>query len=134
MHLVICPNPQCQSLVRYGMQVLLVCQFEVGLHLKLSALIDFRAAGIVAAVVPTLFMTFADDSHCRHRRNRTEQHRKLGTLKHYYLDKFNQTGVFIRHKQGMQNSVVIEDRREGSLPNNRPLLPTTMSINIPQLF
>ena len=41
------------------MQVLLVCQFEVGLHLKLSALIDFRATKIVAAVVPTLFMTFA---------------------------------------------------------------------------
>ena len=59
MHLVICPNPQCQSLVRYGVQVLLVCQFEVGLHLELAALIDFRAPGIVAVVVPTPFLPFA---------------------------------------------------------------------------
>ena len=59
VHLVVCPNPQCQSLVRYGVQVLLACQFEVGLHLKLAALINFRAPGIVAAVVPTLFVTFA---------------------------------------------------------------------------
>jgi hypothetical protein len=59
VHLVACPNPQCQSLVRYGMQVLLVCQFEVGLHLKLAALIDFRAPGIIAVVVPTPFVTFA---------------------------------------------------------------------------
>jgi hypothetical protein len=29
---------------------------------------------------------------------RTEQLRKLGKLFNYYLDKFNQTGVFIRHK------------------------------------
>ena len=41
------------------MQVLIVCQFEVGLHLKLAALVDFRAPGIVAAVVPTPFVTFA---------------------------------------------------------------------------
>ena len=47
------------SLVRYPVQVLLECQFEVGLHLELAALIDFRAPGIVAAVVPTLFVTFA---------------------------------------------------------------------------
>jgi len=40
-------------------QVLLVCQFEVGLHLELAALIDFRAPGIIAAVVPTQFVTFA---------------------------------------------------------------------------
>jgi hypothetical protein len=40
-------------------QDLLVCQFEFGLHLKLAALIDFRAPGIVAAVVPTPFVTFA---------------------------------------------------------------------------
>ena len=59
MHLVVCPNPQCQSLVRYGVQVLLVCQFEFGLHLELAALIDFRAPGIVAVAVPTLFATFA---------------------------------------------------------------------------
>ena len=60
MHLVVCPNPQCQSLVRYGMQVLLVCQFEVGLHLKLAALIDFCGGpSIVAVVVPTLLVTFA---------------------------------------------------------------------------
>ena len=59
MHLVICPNPLCQSLVRYCVQVLLVCQFEVGLHLELVALIDFCARGIVAAVVPTQFVTFA---------------------------------------------------------------------------
>jgi hypothetical protein len=74
------------------------------------------------------------DSHRRHRRNRTEQYRKFGTLKHYYLDKFNQTGVFICHKRGMQNSVAIDDRIEGSLPNNRPLLPTTVSVIIPRLF
>ncbi len=60
MHLVICPNPQCQSLVRYSVQDLLKCQFEFGLHLELlAALIDFRAPGIVAAVVPTPFVTFA---------------------------------------------------------------------------
>jgi hypothetical protein len=59
VHLVVCPNPQCQSLVRYGVQDLLVCQFGFGLHLELAALIDFRAPGIVAAVVPTLFVTFA---------------------------------------------------------------------------
>ena len=59
MHLVVCPNPQCQSLVRYGVQVLLVCQFDVGLCLELAALIDVCAPGIVAAVVPTLFMTFS---------------------------------------------------------------------------
>ena len=59
MHLVVCPNPQCQSLVRYGVQVLLVCQFDVGLCLELAALIDFCAPGIVAAVVPPLFMTFS---------------------------------------------------------------------------
>ena len=61
---------------------------------------------------------------------------KLGTLKHYYLDKFNQTGVFICHKQGMRNSIAIEDRREDSLPNNWPRLPTTntMSVIIPWLF
>ncbi len=65
------------------------------------------------------------DSHRRHHRNRTEQHRKLGILKHYYLDKFNQTGVFICHKRGMWNSIAIEDRREGSLPLIDPyyLLP-----------
>jgi hypothetical protein len=41
------------------MQVLLICQFEFGLCLKLAALIGFRAPGIVAAVVPTPFVTFA---------------------------------------------------------------------------
>jgi hypothetical protein len=40
-------------------EVLLKCQFEAGLHLKLAELIDFRAPGIVAAVVPTPFVTFA---------------------------------------------------------------------------
>ena len=59
MHLVICPNPQCQSLVQYGVQVLLVCQFEVGLCLELAALIDFCAPDIVVAVVPTPFVTIA---------------------------------------------------------------------------
>ena len=77
---------------------------------------------------------YYDSRHCHHCRNRTEHHRKLGTLKHYYLDEFKQTGVFIRLKWGMQNSVAIKDRREGSLPNNQPLLPTTMSVIIPQLF
>jgi len=38
-------------------QVLLVCQFEVGLYLELAALINFPAPGIVAAVVPTQFVT-----------------------------------------------------------------------------
>ena len=41
------------------MLVLFECQFEVGLHLELAALIDFCAPGIVAAVVPTPFVTFA---------------------------------------------------------------------------
>ena len=41
------------------MQVLIVCQFEVGLHLELAALIDFRAPGIVAVVVTTALVTFA---------------------------------------------------------------------------
>ena len=40
------------------MQVLLECQFEVGLHLELAALIDFRAPSIVAAVIPTPLVTF----------------------------------------------------------------------------
>jgi hypothetical protein len=52
------PNPLCQFLVRYGVQDLLVCQFGFGLHLELAALIDFRAPGIVVAVVPTQFVTF----------------------------------------------------------------------------
>ena len=59
LHLVVYPNPQCQSIVRYHVQVLLECRFEVGLCLKLAALIDFHAPGIVAAVVPTPFVTFA---------------------------------------------------------------------------
>ena len=59
LHLVVYPNPQCQSLVRYGVQVLLVWEFEVGLCLKLAALIYFHALGIVAEVVPTPFVTFA---------------------------------------------------------------------------
>ena len=41
------------------MQVLLLCQFEVGLRLELAALIDFRAPVIVAAVVLTPFVTIA---------------------------------------------------------------------------
>ena len=42
------------------MQVLLVCQFEVGLHLKLAAMIDFCGGpSIIAVVVPTPFVTFA---------------------------------------------------------------------------
>jgi len=49
MNLAVCPNPQCQSLVRYGVHVLLLCQFEVSLRLELAALIDLRALGIVAA-------------------------------------------------------------------------------------
>jgi hypothetical protein len=40
-------------------QVLLLCQFEVGLRLELAALIDFRAPVIVAAVVLTPFVTIA---------------------------------------------------------------------------
>ena len=59
LHLVIYHNPQCQSLVRYRVQVLLECQFEVGLHLELAAFIDFRAPGMVTAVVPTPFVNFA---------------------------------------------------------------------------
>ena len=59
LHLVVYPNPQCQFLVRYRVQVLLECQFEVGLCLELAALIDFRAPGIVAVVVPTPCVTFA---------------------------------------------------------------------------
>jgi hypothetical protein len=47
VHLVGCLNPQCQSLVRYGMQVLLLCQFEVGVCLELAGLIDLRAPGII---------------------------------------------------------------------------------------
>ncbi len=31
--------------------------------------------------------------------NRTEQLRKVGNFIDYYLDEFNQNGVFIRHKQ-----------------------------------
>ncbi len=59
LHLLIYPNPQCQSLVRYRVQVLLECQFEVVLSPRLAALIDFRAPSIVAVVVPTLSVTFA---------------------------------------------------------------------------
>jgi hypothetical protein len=61
------PPLLCQTLIpyssmsipRYPVQVLLECQFEVGLHLELATLIDFRAPGIVTAVVPTPFVTFA---------------------------------------------------------------------------
>ena len=59
LHLVVYPNPQCQSLVRDHVQVLLECQFEVGLRSDFAALIDFCAPGIVPAVVPTPFVTFA---------------------------------------------------------------------------
>jgi len=59
LHLVVYPNPQCQFLVRYRVQVLLECQFEVGLHLERAASIDYRAPSIVTAVVPALFVTFA---------------------------------------------------------------------------
>ncbi len=59
LHLVVYPNPQCQSLVGYCVQVLLKCQFEAGLCLELAALIDFCAPGIIASVVPTPFVTFA---------------------------------------------------------------------------
>jgi hypothetical protein len=41
------------------MQVLLLCQFAVGLRLELAALLDFRAPVIVAAVVSTPFVTIA---------------------------------------------------------------------------
>jgi hypothetical protein len=47
--------------------------------------------------------------------NKTEHLGKLGKLGLYYLDKFNQTGVFICHKQGMQISVAVGDHGEGSL-------------------
>jgi len=40
-------------------QVLLVCQFEVGLHLELAALIEFHAPGIITVVIPTPFVIFA---------------------------------------------------------------------------
>jgi hypothetical protein len=47
VHLVGCLNPQCQSLIRYGVQVLLLCQFEDGVCLELAGLIDLRAPGII---------------------------------------------------------------------------------------
>jgi len=40
-------------------EVLLLCLFEVGLCLEFAALIDIHTPGIVAAVVPTPFVTFA---------------------------------------------------------------------------
>ena len=60
------------------MQVLLVWEFEVGLCLKLAALIYFHALSIVAAVVPTPFVTFA--------------------VIVFNLDEFNQTEFIVRHK------------------------------------
>jgi hypothetical protein len=40
--------------------------------------------------------------------NRTEQLRKLGKLQKYYLDKFNQIGVFICRKQWLRYSIAVK--------------------------
>ncbi len=47
--------------------------------------------------------------------NRTEQLRKLGKLQCYYLDKFNQYGVFICHKQKCKAALQLGPRSEGVL-------------------
>ena len=83
MYLVVCPNPQCQSLVRYGVQVLLLCQFEVGLCLKLAAswLTFVHPASLCSSCtysICDLCRRSYYDSHCRHRWNRTE--RKIKAL------------------------------------------------------
>ncbi len=41
------------------MQVLLLCQYEVGVHLELVAMIDIHVPGKVVTVVPTPFVTVA---------------------------------------------------------------------------
>ena len=69
------------------------------------------ASFIIAAVVPTLFVTFAviDIMIPTAATAGTEQN-NIG--KWDYLDEFNQTGVFIRHKRGMRNIVAIEKEKK----------------------
>jgi hypothetical protein len=49
--------------------------------------------------------------------DRTEQLRKLGKLWNYYLDQFNQKGVFIHHKQRMQSSIAVSTAEGGRAPS-----------------
>jgi hypothetical protein len=46
---------------------------------------------------------------------RTEQLRKLGNFIDYYLDEFNQIGVFIRHKHIVAKQHCSRNRRERAL-------------------
>jgi hypothetical protein len=47
--------------------------------------------------------------------NRTEELRKLGSLKSYYLDQFNQNGVFICRKQEDAKQYCSWNHGEGAL-------------------
>jgi hypothetical protein len=62
----------------------------------------------VDAVTSTISKTVAQQ-------NRTEQLRKLVKLQCYYLDKFNQNGDFIRHKQKCKAALQLGPRSEGVL-------------------
>ncbi len=54
---------------------------------------------------------------------RTEQLRKLGKLQKYYLDKFNQIGVFICRKQWLHYSVAVKTAERGRSPSWSLILP-----------
>ncbi len=59
--------------------------------------------------------------------NRTEQLGKLGKLHCYYLDKFNQNGVFICHKQKCEAALQSGPRSEGVAPSRSVLVPGNCS-------
>jgi hypothetical protein len=57
----------------------------------------------------------------------TEQLRKLGKLLSYYLDKFNQKGVFICHRLKMRSSVAVGTAEQGCAPSRSALCPGNRS-------
>jgi hypothetical protein len=59
--------------------------------------------------------SLSDETNAKKRAHRTEQLRKLGKLQCYYLDKFNQNGVFIRHKQKCKAALQSGPRSDGEL-------------------
>jgi hypothetical protein len=58
---------------------------------------------------------------------RTEQLRILCKLQCYYLDKFNQNGVFIRHKQKCKAALQSGPRSKGVAPSRSVLVPGNCS-------
>ncbi len=58
---------------------------------------------------------------------RTKPLRKLGQLQCYYLDKFNQNGVFIRLKQKCKAALQSGPRSKGVAPSRSVLVPGNCS-------